>query len=192
SSSSTPPKSRPKCTLRNRSPTEALDLRRDVAREAYDAGPRTGPARTLQAYAALSCTIRDFLPPRPGGRATEEFTPPVVPRKLFEQLGATYVKLGQVVTSSPSLFPKEYEYQMCLDSTSLRVRGLQAPRVGEHCAVSLRQAEDGGGGGGHQGPEAGHRRAKADLLNFVYIASHVVEFLQPDFERTSQSEASNI
>ena len=40
-------------------------------------------------------------------------------RKLFERLGATYIKLGQFVASSPSLFPKEYvlEFQKCLDST---------------------------------------------------------------------------
>jgi aarF domain-containing kinase len=32
----------------------------------------------------------------------------VVLRKLFERLGATYIKLGQFIASSPTLFPEEY------------------------------------------------------------------------------------
>lgn len=46
-------------------------------------------------------------------------TPRLV-RKTFEQLGATYIKLGQFVASSPSLFPEAYvnEFQHCLDKTS--------------------------------------------------------------------------
>ena len=38
---------------------------------------------------------------------------------MFERLGATYIKLGQFVASSPSLFPPEYvtEFQKCLDQT---------------------------------------------------------------------------
>ena len=43
----------------------------------------------------------------------------MVLRKLFERLGATYIKLGQFIASSPSLFPEEYvtEFQKCLDRT---------------------------------------------------------------------------
>jgi aarF domain-containing kinase len=46
--------------------------------------------------------------------------PQVILRKLFERLGATYIKLGQFVASSPSLFPAEYvtEFQKCLDQTT--------------------------------------------------------------------------
>lgn len=41
-------------------------------------------------------------------------------RQTFEKLGATYVKLGQFVASSPSLFPEAYvtEFQHCLDKTT--------------------------------------------------------------------------
>lgn len=44
---------------------------------------------------------------------------PVILRKLFERLGATYIKLGQFIASSPTLFPAEYvtEFQRCLDRT---------------------------------------------------------------------------
>ena len=46
-------------------------------------------------------------------------TPPVILRKLFERLGATYIKLGQFIASSPTLFPEDYvlEFQKCLDRT---------------------------------------------------------------------------
>ena len=45
--------------------------------------------------------------------------PEVILRRLFEKLGATYIKLGQFVASSPTLFPKPYveEFQKCLDKT---------------------------------------------------------------------------
>lgn len=40
-------------------------------------------------------------------------------RQTFESLGATYIKLGQFVASSPTFFPKAYveEFQYCLDKT---------------------------------------------------------------------------
>jgi predicted unusual protein kinase regulating ubiquinone biosynthesis (AarF/ABC1/UbiB family) len=40
-------------------------------------------------------------------------------RQTFESLGATYIKLGQFIASSPTFFPKEYveEFQYCLDKT---------------------------------------------------------------------------
>jgi len=41
-------------------------------------------------------------------------------RRTFERLGATYIKLGQLIASSPSIFPAEYveEFQHCLDQTT--------------------------------------------------------------------------
>ncbi|ARU54112.1 MAG: AarF/ABC1/UbiB kinase family protein [Pseudomonadales bacterium] len=47
---------------------------------------------------------------------------PPVPRLIrqtFESLGATYIKLGQFIASSPTFFPQEYveEFQYCLDKT---------------------------------------------------------------------------
>ncbi len=46
-------------------------------------------------------------------------SPPVLMRRAFERLGATYIKLGQLIASSPSLFPVEYvkEFHRCLDQT---------------------------------------------------------------------------
>jgi predicted unusual protein kinase regulating ubiquinone biosynthesis (AarF/ABC1/UbiB family) len=44
---------------------------------------------------------------------------PQLLRALFEDLGSTYIKLGQFIASSPSFFPDEYvqAFQDCLDNT---------------------------------------------------------------------------
>jgi aarF domain-containing kinase len=44
---------------------------------------------------------------------------PVLMRTAFERMGATYIKVGQLIASSPTLFPESYvkEFQRCLDST---------------------------------------------------------------------------
>lgn len=44
---------------------------------------------------------------------------PQLLRETFESLGATYIKLGQFIASSPTFFPKEYveEFQYCLGRT---------------------------------------------------------------------------
>jgi predicted unusual protein kinase regulating ubiquinone biosynthesis (AarF/ABC1/UbiB family) len=51
---------------------------------------------------------------------TEKNDPKVIPeelRKVLEDLGATYIKMGQFIASAPSLFPDEFvhEMQLCLD-----------------------------------------------------------------------------
>ena len=108
---------RPKKSVQDRTQEEALNLIRDMVQAAVESGPRAGPARTFQAYMAVTRTLQDFSPLR--GNQAEQFSAPVALRKLFERLGATYIKLGQFVASSPSLFPKEYvlEFQKCLDAT---------------------------------------------------------------------------
>jgi len=49
-----------------------------------------------------------------GGRPTPA---PVVVRRSFEDLGPTYIKLGQLIASSQGLFPEAYctEFRKCLD-----------------------------------------------------------------------------
>lgn len=56
---------------------------------------------------------RQFLTP------TGAISPPKTLRKVFEELGATYIKLGQFIASSPTVFPPDYveEFQACLDRT---------------------------------------------------------------------------
>ncbi|KAL0004639.1 hypothetical protein SO802_012200 [Lithocarpus litseifolius] len=44
---------------------------------------------------------------------------PIYLRRVFERMGATYIKLGQFIASAPTLFPPEYvqEFQSCFDRT---------------------------------------------------------------------------
>lgn len=51
--------------------------------------------------------------------ATGEPMNPTLLQESFEALGATYIKLGQLIASTPSLFPKAYveAFTNCLDST---------------------------------------------------------------------------
>ncbi|KAL3778550.1 hypothetical protein ACHAWO_012038 [Cyclotella atomus] len=203
--------SRPKRTIRDRSPEETISLVRDITQAALEAGPRAAPSRTLQAYIAISRTLQDFSPLSPliRGQQAENFSAPVALRKLFERLGATYIKLGQFVASSPSLFPKEYvlEFQKCLDSTeplewnvvkdiienetgpisknfaSIETTPLASASIAQVHAAKLKTGED--VVIKVQKPRI-DELLKADL-NFIYIASRLLEFLQPDFERTSLS-----
>ena len=51
--------------------------------------------------------------------ATEKPSNAKLMRETFVSLGSTYIKLGQFIASTPSLFPREYveEFQGCLDQT---------------------------------------------------------------------------
>jgi aarF domain-containing kinase len=104
---------------------ESLQVAREV-------GPRAGIARTLSATRAVAETSRDVLRElaeyqravQAGGDAGEvsPFTTQRLARTLrvfFERMGATYLKLGQFIASSPTLFPPELvlEMQKCLDQT---------------------------------------------------------------------------
>ena len=68
--------------------------------------------RGARTASTLGKTGLDYLAGRPA-------CPPVLLRRAFERMGATYIKLGQLIASSPTLFPEAYvrEFQRCLDST---------------------------------------------------------------------------
>eukprot|EP00563_Minutocellus_polymorphus_P016834 CAMPEP_0181059132 /NCGR_PEP_ID=MMETSP1070-20121207/21215_1 /TAXON_ID=265543 /ORGANISM="Minutocellus polymorphus, Strain NH13" /LENGTH=564 /DNA_ID=CAMNT_0023138781 /DNA_START=29 /DNA_END=1723 /DNA_ORIENTATION=+ len=218
SSSSTSSSRRPKKSVADRTPEETASLIRDVLQAVTEAGPRAGPARTLQAYVALTRTVQDFLPAQPSpfgarrdGRSAggEEFSAPVALRKLFERLGATYIKLGQFIASSPTLFPAEYvlEFQKCLDKTeslewkvieqviekevgpvsqtfaSIDKKPLASASIAQVHAATLKSGEDVVIKVQKPGID---ESLKADL-SFIYVASRILEFIQPDFERTSLS-----
>jgi len=112
----------PGCPLTGRSPEDlaqgASKLLREVADVALTTGFETGVSRGLQAAQAAALTAAEVAR-EPPGQLDEAFVASVL-RKLFERLGATYVKLGQFVASSPTVFPAAYvkEFQRCLDSTS--------------------------------------------------------------------------
>jgi len=198
---------RAKKSVRDRTQEEAVGLIQDIIQAAVDAGPQAGPARTFQAYRAFSETLREFLPRF--GQPPPTFSAPKAIRTLFEKLGATYVKLGQFIASSPTIFPKDYvlEFQKLLDKTEpiewriikrviendlgpisktfeyVDSKPLASASIAQVHAAKLKTGEDVVIKVQKPGIDAS---LKADL-SFVYVASRVLEFLQPDWERTSLS-----
>jgi aarF domain-containing kinase len=196
-----------KTSLRDRSPQEAMSLMQDIVQAVLQAGPMAGPARTMQAYQAITQTLRDTLLSSPG----KSPSPPFILRTLFERMGATYIKLGQFIASSPTIFPKEYvlEFQKCLDQTEPVAWNILKPIVEDelgaplsrifahvdpkplasasiaqvHTARLLETGEDVVIKIQKPGIESS---LQADL-NFLYIAARLLEFVQPDWERTSLS-----
>jgi len=141
----------------------------------------------------------------------EEFTAPVALRKLFERMGATYIKLGQFIASSPTLFPNEYvlEFQKCLDATETLewevIKGVIEKELGGKplstafenvdpvplASASIAQVHRAtlltGESVVIKVQKPGIDEALKADLSFIYVASRALEFLQPDFERTSLS-----
>ncbi|WEV48041.1 AarF/UbiB family protein [Acinetobacter sp. ESL0695] len=72
----------------------------------------------LQSIARMSETT--YVAAKAGIKyATEKPSTAKLMRETFEELGSTYIKLGQFIASTPSLFPREFveEFQGCLDQT---------------------------------------------------------------------------
>ena len=71
-------------------------------------------SRTLRRVLATAWVILTAVARRLGDR---DATGPIVIRRAFEELGPTYIKLGQLVASSQGLFPERYclEFRKCLD-----------------------------------------------------------------------------
>jgi len=94
--------------------SEAAELASELRELGLQQDPQVVFRRSLDLARALNTVGTEVLS---GGLRAD--SPPVVLRRLCEELGATYVKLGQFVASSPTLFPPEYvsEFQKCLDST---------------------------------------------------------------------------
>ncbi|KAG5179039.1 ABC1 family-domain-containing protein [Tribonema minus] len=198
---------------------EIQRLAEDIVGVARDAGGRVGVARTLKAVQAVLTTTRDVLRDRAAsGKPLSEGLKDLSTadtakylRLLFERMGATYVKLGQFIASSPTLFPGEFvmEMQKCLDSTepipfSTVIRIIRRELGGDAVSSAFLYIDD--------KPMASAsiaqvHRAKlatgeevvikvqkpgaegvlqADL-GFLFIASRVVELLQPELARTSFS-----
>ena len=133
---------------------------------------------------------------------------PVMLRQTFEALGTTYIKLGQFVASSPSLFPDEYveEFQKCLDNTDYVpfhiVRGTIEAELGKPvselfawldpvplASASIAQVH---AARLHSGDSVvvkvqkpGVRNIIVTDFNFLFIAARVAEWLAPGVSHTS-------
>lgn len=186
-----------------------------LAQEAAELALLSGPAglrRTVQAAQAAIAVGRDQFTRI---RDSRDIDPPqVILRQLFEQLGATYIKLGQFIASSPTLFPPEYvnEFQKCLDQappvpfptirrTVEAELGMALEDVFESvdpiplASASVAQV--------HAAILRGSRRdvvikvlkpgvedTLVTDLNFLYIASRALEVAAPDVSRASLSSVA--
>jgi aarF domain-containing kinase len=204
----------------NRTPEELLrdgqKLLEDGFKLASETPPEVGLRRTLQASRAVLMTGTELLRKFQGsGRAptTEELLAevPATLRRLFELLGATYIKLGQFVASSPTIFPAEYvtEFQKCLDNTEpvpfsqikrvvesdlkrplsevysfVDEKPLATASIAQVHAAKLKSGEDVVIKVQKPGVDS---LLTADLA-FVSFATKVLEFLVPDLKRLSLAD----
>ena len=205
----------------NRTPDELLrdgqKLVEDGYKLALETPPEVGVRRTLQASRAVLTTGTELLRKFQGmGRAptTEELVAevPATLRRLFELLGATYIKLGQFVASSPTLFPAEFvtEFQKCLDDAepvpfarikrvieadlkikdvsevfaSVAERPLATASIAQVHAAKLKSGEDVVIKVQKPGVDS---LLTADLA-FVTFATKVLEFLNPELRRLSLAD----
>eukprot|EP00913_Durusdinium_trenchii_P031103 g29125.t1 len=180
---------------------DALKLLKEVADVATATGFQTGLRRGLQAAQAAAATAAEVAR-EPPSEVDEAFVAKVL-RKLFEKLGSTYVKLGQFIASSPTVFPAAYvkEFQSCLDSTST-VSFVEVIRTIEGelgrpvrsvfayvdptplASASIAQVH---AGRLLDGQEVVIKVQKPNIedvlktdLGVVYLASRILEFIQPD------------
>ena len=96
-------------------------LIQEILKLAVNTGPKMGITRTIQLSQAVIKMIKEVVktPDVYIDKNTGLLSLPRLVRRLFEGLGATYIKLGQFIASSPTLFPPEYvlEFQSCLDNS---------------------------------------------------------------------------
>ncbi|CAJ1408990.1 unnamed protein product [Effrenium voratum] len=161
----------------------------------------TGIKRGLQAAKAAAETAAEVAQ-KPPTQLDEAFVAKVL-RKLFEKLGSTYVKLGQFIASSPTVFPAPYvkEFQSCLDSTSkisfVEVRRIIERELGRPlrgvfayvdptplASASIAQVHAARLLDGQEVVVKVQKPGIEDVLKtdlgVVYLASRVLEFINPD------------
>ncbi|KAM2975499.1 hypothetical protein FF1_001656 [Malus domestica] len=130
-------------------------------------------------------------------------------RKLFERMGATYVKLGQFIASAPTLFPSEYveEFQNCFDRTPAvpfaEIQAILRQELGRPiesvydyvdptplALASIAQVHGARLRGSQEDVvikilKPGIEDMLVADLNFIYVVVRILEFLNPDINRAS-------
>lgn len=143
--------------------------------------------------------------------SNQKIPPAKLLREAFEELGTTYIKLGQFIASTPSLFSEEYveEFQKCLDQTDpisfeiikqVLLEEFKKPldKIFKEinpiplASASIAQVHEAILFNDHkvvlkiQKPNV--REIIQTDMNFVHLASLILEFLIPEFKRLSLSE----
>ena len=135
---------------------------------------------------------------------------PVLLRENFEALGTTYIKLGQFIASSPSLFPDAYveEFQKCLDKTPALpfhlIRNTIETELGQPldklyawvdpqplASASIAQVHAARLHGGEdvviKVQKPGVRNVLLTDFNFLYFAARLFEVIAPGLSRSAIS-----
>ncbi|KAK2376265.1 hypothetical protein P8452_48315 [Trifolium repens] len=189
----------------------------DIVQTSVDTGPR-GVLRLAQGVQAFLGVGQEWLtdvsksPNSSAGLPTElqlGLLSPFYLRRLFERLGATYIKLGQFIASAPTLFPAEYvqEFQNCFDrappvpfeeiqSILRKELGRPIESVYEYvdptplASASIAQVHGARLKGSQEDVvikvlKPGIEDILVADLNFVYVVARIFEFLNPEISRTS-------
>lgn len=189
----------------------------DIIQTSINTGPR-GAIRLAQGVQAVVGVGSEWLADASKWTNTSAGLPselqlglisPFYLRKLFERLGATYIKLGQFIASAPTLFPPEYveEFQKCFDRAPPvpfeEIKGilnqeLKRPidSVYEYidptplASASIAQVHGARLKGSQEDVvikvlKPGIEDVLVADLNFVYVVARILEYLNPEFSRTS-------
>ncbi|XP_042066784.1 uncharacterized aarF domain-containing protein kinase At5g05200, chloroplastic-like isoform X1 [Salvia splendens] len=192
-------------------------LLEDIVQTSINTGPR-GALRLAQGIQAVIGVGSEWVADASkaanssGGLAADlqlGLLSPLYLRKLFERLGATYIKLGQFIASAPTLFPPEYvqEFQYCFDrAPTIPFEDIQAilrQELGKPidsvfefvdptpvASASIAQVHGARIRGTREDVvikvlKPGIEDILVADLNFVYIVARILEFLSPDLSRTS-------
>ena len=176
-----------------------------------ETGIRPGIVRTAQAAQSVNALLREFVAdPKKYTTDGGALSVPKILRRLFEELGSTYIKLGQFIASSPTLFPPEYvlEFQACLDNSPTipfaLVRSIVQADLGRPISavydyvnpvplasasiaqVHLARLKDGTEVVIKVQKPAADATLKTDL-GFLLVAAKVIEFIDPSLSRLSLS-----
>lgn len=189
----------------------------DIVQTSVDTGPR-GVLRLAQGVQAFLGVGQEWLTDVSKSTNSSAGLPtdmqlgllsPLYLRRLFERLGATYIKLGQFIASAPTLFPAEYvqEFQNCFDrappvpfeviqSILRKELGRPIESVYEYvdptplASASIAQVHGARLKGSQEDVvikvlKPGIEDILVADLNFVYVVARILEFLNPEISRTS-------
>eukprot|EP01041_Mallomonas_annulata_P003092 gene3092-6066_t len=184
----------------------------DVGNVIKNTGVRPGFARTVQATKAVTKLLQEYASTPTSFQTVDgKLSAPRILKKLFEELGATYVKLGQFIASSPTLFPKEYvlEFQSCLDNTpkvpyseirKIIQQDLKKPLTSIFSYIDPIPLASASIAQVHRGKlldgteivikvrKPGVEEVLKADLGFIYVASRLIEFINPTLSRISLSD----
>ncbi|KAL0539793.1 hypothetical protein IC582_024012 [Cucumis melo] len=192
-------------------------LLEDIVQTSINTGPR-GPIRLAQGIQAFIGVGREWLADVTMSTNSSAGLPtdlqlgllsPTYLRRLFERMGATYIKLGQFIASAPTLFPQEYveEFQKCFDQAPPipfeEIKKIIQDDLGRPidsvyeyidpnpiASASIAQVHGARLRGSRDDVvikvlKPGIEDILVADLNFVYIVARILEFLNPELSRAS-------